>query len=132
MATFTPGDDKELQTIIRDHMTLPYLFGDFHPSHIQEYAGGLLLALEKPAKDGFQRPDPHRGTPKRHHRGRDLPPKPPATTQHLLRGVTTTKEPTTDGNAIGSGGRPREPRTLTAPKGVLSVDETRGERTPGE
>jgi hypothetical protein len=31
---------------------LPYLFGDFHPSHIQEYAGGLLLALEKPAKDG--------------------------------------------------------------------------------
>ena len=31
---------------------LPYLLGDFHPSHIQEYAGGLLLALEKPAKDG--------------------------------------------------------------------------------
>ena len=29
-----------------------YLFGDFHPSHIQEYAGGPLLALEKPAKDG--------------------------------------------------------------------------------
>jgi hypothetical protein len=28
------------------------LFGDFHPSHIQEYAGGLLFALEKPAKDG--------------------------------------------------------------------------------
>ena len=26
--------------------------GDFDPSHIQEYAGGLLLALEKPAKDG--------------------------------------------------------------------------------
>jgi hypothetical protein len=23
--------------------------GDFHPSHIQKYAGGLLIALEKPA-----------------------------------------------------------------------------------
>jgi hypothetical protein len=32
-------------------MILPYLFGDFHPSHIQEYAGGLLFAFEKPAKD---------------------------------------------------------------------------------
>ena len=38
--------------LIRDHMILPYLFGVFHPSHIQEYAGGLLLALEKSAKDG--------------------------------------------------------------------------------
>jgi hypothetical protein len=38
--------------MIRDHLILPYLFGDFHPSHIQEYAGGLLFALEKPAKDG--------------------------------------------------------------------------------
>ena len=46
------GDDEERQALIRDHLILPYLFGDFHPSHIQEYAGGLLLALEKPAKDG--------------------------------------------------------------------------------
>jgi hypothetical protein len=45
-------DDEELQGLIRAHMILPYLFGDFHPSHIQEYAGDLLLALEKPAKDG--------------------------------------------------------------------------------
>jgi hypothetical protein len=43
------GDDEELQSLIRDHLILPYLFGDFHPSHIQEYAGGLLIALEKPA-----------------------------------------------------------------------------------
>jgi hypothetical protein len=43
------GDDEELQALIRDHLILPYLFGDFHPSHIQEYAGGLLIALEKPA-----------------------------------------------------------------------------------
>jgi hypothetical protein len=33
-------------------LILPYLYADFHPFHIQEYAGGLLLALEKPAKDG--------------------------------------------------------------------------------
>jgi hypothetical protein len=43
------GDDEELQALIRDLLILPYLFGDFHPSHIQEYAGGLLIALEKPA-----------------------------------------------------------------------------------
>jgi len=48
MAPLFMGDDEELQTLIRDHLILPYLFGDFHPSHIQEYAGGLLIALEKP------------------------------------------------------------------------------------
>ena len=52
MAPLFMGDDEERQALIRDHLILPYLFGDFHPSHIQEYAGGLLLALEKPAKDG--------------------------------------------------------------------------------
>jgi hypothetical protein len=51
MAPLFMGDD-ELQGLIRDHMILPYLFGDFHPSHIQEYTDCLLLALEKPAKDG--------------------------------------------------------------------------------
>ena len=45
------GDDEELQELIRTHLILPYLFGDFHPSHIQEYAGGLLLALEKPVNE---------------------------------------------------------------------------------
>jgi hypothetical protein len=52
MAPLFMGDDEELQALIRDHLILSDLFGDFHPSHIQEYAGGLLLALEKPAKDG--------------------------------------------------------------------------------
>ena len=37
--------------LIGAHLILPYLFGDFHPSHTQEYAGGLLLALEKPANE---------------------------------------------------------------------------------
>ena len=45
------GDDEELQELRRSHLILPYLFGDFHPSHMQEYAGGLLLALEKPANE---------------------------------------------------------------------------------
>ncbi len=42
------GDDDELQGLIRDHEILPYLFGDFHPSHcdIQEYGGCLLLTHE--------------------------------------------------------------------------------------
>jgi hypothetical protein len=30
------GDDDELQGLIKDHMILPYLFGDFHLSHIQD------------------------------------------------------------------------------------------------
>jgi hypothetical protein len=46
MAPLFVGDDDELQGLIKDHMILPYLVGDFHPSHIQEYAGGLELALE--------------------------------------------------------------------------------------
>ena len=40
---------QELQQLTRTHLILPYLLGDIHPSHIKEYAGGLLLALEKPA-----------------------------------------------------------------------------------
>jgi hypothetical protein len=52
MAPLFAGDEDEIQGLIRDHMILPYLFGDFRPSHIQEYAGGLLLTLEQPAKDG--------------------------------------------------------------------------------
>ena len=52
MAPLFMGDDDELQGLIKDHMILPDLFGDFHPSHIREYAGRLLIALEKPTKDG--------------------------------------------------------------------------------
>jgi hypothetical protein len=52
MAPLFMGDDEELQALIRDHLIIPHLFRDFQPSHVQEYAGGLLFALEKPAKDG--------------------------------------------------------------------------------
>ena len=48
MAPLFMGDDEEFHSLIRVHLILPYLFGDFHPSHLQEYAGGLLLALQKP------------------------------------------------------------------------------------
>jgi hypothetical protein len=52
MAPLFVGDDEEFQGLIRDHLILSYLFGDFRPSHLQEYAAGLLLELEKPPKDG--------------------------------------------------------------------------------
>jgi hypothetical protein len=45
MVTLFMGDDEELQSIIRDHLILPYLFGDFLPSHIQEYAGDHQVHL---------------------------------------------------------------------------------------
>jgi hypothetical protein len=43
---------RSFKLLILDHLILPYLYGDFHPFHIQEYAGGLLLGLEKPPTDG--------------------------------------------------------------------------------
>ena len=46
------GDDKDFHYLIRDELSLPYIFGDFHPSHLEEYASGLLLALQKPASAG--------------------------------------------------------------------------------
>ncbi len=45
---------SELHTLIRKRLILPYLTGSFHPSFIEEYAGGLLMALQKP--DGGIRP----------------------------------------------------------------------------
>jgi hypothetical protein len=40
--------------LIRKRLILPYLTGSFHPSFIEEYAGGLLMALQK--QDGGIRP----------------------------------------------------------------------------
>ena len=36
MAPLFMGDDEDLQALIRDHLILPYLFEDFHPSHIHD------------------------------------------------------------------------------------------------
>ena len=44
----------ELHNIIRKRRILPYLTGSFHPSLIEEYAGGILMALQK--QDGGIRP----------------------------------------------------------------------------
>jgi hypothetical protein len=45
---------NDLHNLIRKRLNLPYLTGSFHPSFIEEYAGGLLLALQK--QDGGIRP----------------------------------------------------------------------------
>ena len=44
----------ELHILIRNRLILSYLTGSFHPSLIEEYAGGLLMALQK--QDGGIRP----------------------------------------------------------------------------
>ena len=41
------NDNTELHNLNRKRLILPYLTGSFHPSFIEEYAGGLLMALQK-------------------------------------------------------------------------------------
>jgi hypothetical protein len=48
------NDNTELHNLIRKRLILPCLTGSFHPSFIEEYAGGLLMALQK--QDGGIRP----------------------------------------------------------------------------
>ena len=48
------NDNTDLHNLIRKRLILPYLTGSFHPSFIEEYAGGLLMALQK--QDGGIRP----------------------------------------------------------------------------
>ena len=48
------NDNTELHNLIRKRLILPYLTGSFHPSFIEEYAGGLLMTLQK--QDGDIRP----------------------------------------------------------------------------
>ena len=49
------NDNTELHDLIRKGLILPYLTGSFHPSFIEEYAGGLsLMVLQK--QDGGIRP----------------------------------------------------------------------------
>ena len=47
IAPFFFNDNMELHNLIRKRLILPYLTGSFHPSLIEEYAGGLLMALQK-------------------------------------------------------------------------------------
>ena len=39
--------NTDLHCLIRKRLILPYLTGSFHPSLIEEYAGGLLMALQE-------------------------------------------------------------------------------------
>jgi hypothetical protein len=48
------NDNTELHNLIRRSLILPYLTDSFHSSFIEEYAGGLLMALQKP--DGVIHP----------------------------------------------------------------------------
>ena len=41
------NDNAELHNLIHKRLILPYLTGSFPPSFIEEYAGGLLMALQK-------------------------------------------------------------------------------------
>jgi hypothetical protein len=41
------NDNTDLHNFFRKHLVLPYLTGSVHPSFIEEYAGGLLMALQK-------------------------------------------------------------------------------------
>jgi hypothetical protein len=41
------NDNTELHNLIRRRLILPYLIGSFHSSFIEEYAGGLLMVLQK-------------------------------------------------------------------------------------
>ena len=41
------NDNMELYNLIHKRLILPYLTVSFHPSFIEEYAGGLLVALQK-------------------------------------------------------------------------------------
>jgi hypothetical protein len=40
-------NDNSLHNLIRKRPVLPYLTGSFHPSFIEEYAVGLMMALQK-------------------------------------------------------------------------------------
>jgi len=42
------NDNTDLHSLIRKRLILPYVTGSFHPSFIEEYTGGLLMALQKP------------------------------------------------------------------------------------
>jgi hypothetical protein len=42
------NDNTELHNLIRRRLILFYLTSSFHLSFIEEYAGGLLMALQKP------------------------------------------------------------------------------------
>jgi len=53
---FSEGDD-ELHNLIRKHMIMPFILGDFFPCHSEEVAGGKYFALVKPNAIGAPLPN---------------------------------------------------------------------------
>jgi len=41
-------DDEEFHNLIRKHMVMPFILGDFYPGHSEEVTGGKYFALVKP------------------------------------------------------------------------------------
>jgi len=50
-------DDEEFHNLIRKHMVMPFVLGDFYPGHSEEVAGGKYFALVKPNADGAPIPN---------------------------------------------------------------------------
>ena len=50
-------DDEEFHNLIRNHMVMPFVLGDFYPGHSEEVAGGKYFALVKPNADGAPIPN---------------------------------------------------------------------------
>ena len=50
-------DDEEFHNLIRNHMIMPFILGDFFPGHGAEVAGGKYFALVKPNADGAPIPN---------------------------------------------------------------------------
>jgi len=45
-------DDEEFHNLIRKHMVMPFILGDFFPGHSEEVARGKYFALAKPNANG--------------------------------------------------------------------------------
>ena len=50
-------DDEEFHNLIRKHMVMPFVLGDFYPGHSQEDARGKYFAFVKPNVDGAPIPN---------------------------------------------------------------------------
>ena len=45
-------EDEEFHNLIRKHMVMPFILGDFFPCHSEEDAGGKYFAVVKPNANG--------------------------------------------------------------------------------
>jgi len=50
-------EDEEFHNLIRKHMVMPFVIGDFFPGHSEEVAGGKYFALVKPNAGGVPIPN---------------------------------------------------------------------------